>query len=305
MAQTTSGVTPGASAATALTSVQKIAIAKALYTNEATRMMPKLVDHYPLKQGEYQENIPRFDRVSAAAATEGVDAASPTTIALNSVNVITGEHVAMVNITRKLRRQMSESTANVAGKLLGDALSRLRETDLLGLFDGFSKTNPGAGNPLGVHLLRQAVAYLTTENSTSYGAAPLPLNAVLHPEQISDIVEDLSVTAQTGTATYGAGSTYLGDMTSDVIHNHLVGGDKVYGITVWRHPLITRDSSDDAKGAVFAKGALALVESMTPDTWVDTDGSFRADEYGIVGDWRQAELVDGWGYEIYSDAAAA
>ena len=303
MPTSTSGVTPGVTTGTALTNIQSIVIAEALYNNEVNRVMPLLVYHTDIPKGAYQKNVPRFARMTAYQATEGADFTATSALRINSVNFIADEHVASAIVTSRLARQMSEDDARVVGRLLQDALSRIRETDLLALFTGFSEDVPGAGSTLGIEHLRGSLAWVQTENNADYGAAMGPFSVVLHPEQISDIVEDLSVTAQTATATYGAGTAQAsGDLATAVLREHLRGMEKVYGIKVYSHGLITRDASDDASGAVLGEQALGIAEAGEVENWVEKDNSGRATEYGIVGNWREGELVDSWGVEILSDA---
>ena len=69
---------------------------------------------------------------------------------------------------------------------------------------------------------------------------------------------------------------------------------------------ITIDSSDDAKGGVFSRDALVLVEGMSLRTYNEFDPAYGggADKVFIYDEYAFGERRDLWGYEVYSDATA-
>ena len=90
----------------------------------------------------------------------------------------------------------------------------------------------------------------------------------------------------------------------DMLQRWWKGNDRLYGIQVFHSGVISRDSSDDSKGAVFADDALILVMANEAETTEEDDNSLRAIEYGISQEWGEGERADVHGVEIYSDTAA-
>ena len=143
---------------------------------------------------------------------------------------------------------------------------------------------------------RGAAAYLLTDNNTSFGPAPMPLHAALHIEQISDIIQDLS---DPGTAA-GVRDGY----SAELMQRWWRGSDRLYGIPIFHSGNIQRDSGDDAKGAIFASGALYMVVANDADVTEEDDNSLRAREYGIFQEWAEGERADPHGVEVYSNTTA-
>ena len=122
----------------------------------------------------------------------------------------------------------------------------------------------------------------------------MPLHAALHIEQISDIILDIS---DPGTAAGGRPAGF-GD---DLLQRWWRGNDRLYGIPIFHSGNISRDSSGDSKGAIFAKEALVMVMANNADVTEETDESVRAVEVGIFQEWSEGERADAHGVEVYSD----
>jgi hypothetical protein len=177
-----------------LSSGQKILVASAREAYEPAAPDPDLVENHRIPQGHKQWDILTYARLtSAQALTEGVDLSSSQQLVANSLSITPAEHGIIATLSRRLiRRQGDTSVVSTAGKMLAASLRRRQASDVISLYDGFSKSTPGAGNAIDITTFRGAVAYLLTDNSTSYGPAPLPLHAALHIEQISDVIVDVS-----------------------------------------------------------------------------------------------------------------
>ena len=228
--------------------------------------------------------------------TEGVDLTSAQQLVANSLSITPSEHGIIATLSKRLiRRQGDQNVVSTAGRLCANSLRRRQALDVIALYDGFSKSVVGAGNALDITSFRGSVAYLLTDNSSSYGPAPVPLHAALHIEQISDVILDITDTAPRGTTT---------GMTDDMLQRWWKGSDRLYGVQVFHSGNITRDSSDDSKGALFAKEALVMVMATDAEVTEEDDNSLRAIEYGCFQEWGEGERADAHGVEVYSDAAA-
>ena len=282
-----------------LSSGQKILVASAREAFEPAAPDPDLVENQRIPEGHKQWDILTYARLSdASALTEGVDLSSPQQLVANSLSITPSEHGIIATLSKRLiRRQGDTSVVSTAGKMIANSLRRRMSKDVIALYDGFSKTVGGTTTTLDITHFRGSVAYLLTDNSESYGPAPLPLHAAMHIEQISDIIVDVT---DPGTA---AGSRPAG-FGDDMLQRWWRGNDRLYGVSIFHSGNISRDSSDDSKGGLFSKEALVLVMANNADSTEENDNSLRAIEYGIFQEWGEGERADAHGVEIYSNTTA-
>ena len=282
-----------------MSSGQKILVASAKEAFEPAAPDPDLITSERIPTGHKQWDVLTYARMSNAnALSEGVDLSQSEQLVTNSLSITPSEHGIIATVSKRLiRRQGDSNVVSTTGTLLANSLRRKMATDVVTLYDGFSKSTPGASTALDVTHFRGAVAYLMTDNSSSYGPAPMPLRASLHIEQISDIILDIT---DSGTVT-GSRPAGFGD---DMLQRWWKGSDRLYGIQIFHSGIISRDSDDDSKGAIFADDALILVMANEAEVTEEDDNSLRAIEYGIFQEWGEAERVDVHGVEIYSDTAA-
>jgi len=280
-----------------LSSGQKTFIASAREAFEPAAPDPDLVESQRIAAGFKQWDVLTMARLtSASALTEGVDLTSAQQLVANSLSITPSEHGIIATLSKRLiRRQGDQNVVSTAGRLCANSLRRRQALDVISLYDGFSKSVVGAGNALDITSFRGSVAYLLTDNSSSYGPAPVPLHAALHIEQISDVILDITDTAPRGTTT---------GLTDDMLQRWWKGSDRLYGVQIFHSGNITRDSSDDSKGALFAKEALVMVMANDAEVTEEDDNSLRAIEYGCFQEWGEGERADAHGVEVYSDAAA-
>jgi len=280
-----------------LTNGQRIVIASAKEAFEPAAPDPDLIESERIPTGSKQWDISTYARLTdAQALTEGVDLSSVQQLATNTLQLTPAEHGILVTLSNRLiRRQGDSSVVTVAGRQIGSSLRRRMAKDVIALYDGFSKSIVGTTNAMDITHFRGAAAYLLTDNNSSFGPAPMPLQAALHIEQISDIIADLSDTAPRGTTT---------GITEELINRWWRGSDRLYGIPIFHSGNIERDSGDDAKGAIFSSGALYMVVANDSDVTEEDDNSLRAREYGIFQEWAEGERADPHGVEVFSDAAA-
>ena len=282
-----------------LSSGQKIFIEQAMLANEPAAPNPDLVGSERIDAGVKQWDINTYARLeSAGALSEGVDLSEVQQLTTANLSITPSEHGIIVTLANRLiRRQGDSSVVGVAGEQAGASLRRRMDLDVIALFDGFSKSVVGAGSAMDITHFRGGIAYLLTDNDESYGPAPLPLNASLHIEQISDIILDLS---DPGTA---AGSRPAG-FGDELLQNWWKGRDRLYGIGIFHGGNIARDSSNDSKGAILATNALYLVIANDADVTEETDNSLRAVEYGAFQEWGESPRADPHGVEVYSNTTA-
>jgi len=280
-----------------LTNGQRIIIASAKEAFEPAAPDPDLIESERIPTGSKQWDISTYARLTdAQALTEGVDLSSVQQLATNTLQLTPAEHGILVTLSNRLiRRQGDSSVVTVAGRQIGSSLRRRMAKDVISLYDGFSKSIVGTTAAIDITHFRGAVAYLLSDNNANFGPAPMPLHAALHIEQISDIIADLS---DPGTSVGRDG------YSAELMQRWWRGSDKLYGIPIFHSGNIQKDSTPDAKGAIFAKEALYMVIANDSDVTEEDDNSLRAREYGIFQEWAEGERADPHGVEVYSNATA-
>jgi len=258
---------------------------------------PDLITSQRIPQGHKQWDILTYARLSDAnALTEGVDLAQSEQLVAASLSITPSEHGIISTISKRLiRRQGDANVVSAAGSMISNSLRRRQAKDVIALYDGFSKSTPGASLSVDITHFRGANAYLMTDNDSGYGPAQPPFKAALHIEQISDLILDITDTTPRGTTT---------GITGDMLARWWRTRDRLYGVEVYHSGNIDRDSASDSKGAIFAEDALELVMANDMEPTEESDNSLRAVEYGIFQEWGEGERADPHGVEIYSDTTA-
>jgi hypothetical protein len=154
------------------------------------------------------------------------------------------------------------------------------------LFDGFSTALGGAGTEITVADIFKAAA--TLRNNKAQG----DIFAVVHPFQAYQLKANLTNTFANPNG---------GDAQNTAMVNSYVG--TIAGVDIYESSNITVDGSDDAKGAVFSREALAI--AMKRDFQIETqrDASLRAFELNATAVYGVGELDDTYGVEMLFDSA--
>ena len=281
-----------------LTSGQAIMIDRARVAFEPAAPEPETIAMKQLPTGHYQFSSNIYARLSNAdALTEGVDLSSVQQFVANNITINPSEHGLLVTQSKRLRRRQGDSdAASTAGTLMGISIRARQALDIHAVWETFTKTTPGAASALDITEYRGSVAYLITDNNSAYGPAPMPLTSVLHAEQISDIILDIS---DPGTA---AGTRF--GLSADMLQRWWRGSDRLYGIPILHGGYIARDSEDDAKGAIYARDSMVMVEEGQAEATEEDDNSLRVIEMGLFKSWGETLQIDVHGVEIHSDAEA-
>tara|TARA_Y100000310_G_scaffold193906_1_gene193866 strand:+ start:10427 stop:11308 length:882 start_codon:yes stop_codon:yes gene_type:complete len=279
-----------------LSSGQRILVNAAKVAFPPAQPDPDLIWNQEIPQGHKQWDILTYARLSQASAlTEGVDLAQSQQLVAASLSVTPTEHGIIATLSKRLiRRQGDAPVFSQTGTQLAESQRRRMANDVRALYDGFTKSTPGASVAIDITHFRGSAAYLMTDNDSAYGPAPLPYRAVLHAEQLSDIIVDISDTAPRGTTT---------GLTDSLLQRWWRGRDRLYGIEAF-HSALDRDTDGDSKGTIMAEEALVLVHAGETEVTEEDDKSLRAIEVGIFQEWSEAERADPHGVEIYSDSSA-
>lgn len=196
--------------------------------------------------------------------------------------------------TDRVQRRIAKVAWAKTGTLAQNAMNRKKDEDFLTVLDGATTSLGGAGTTNTFGLISAAVSRIT---GNTVEPASGTIFAVLHPFQIKDIQDE--IVAGVGTYNVPAG------MTEDVYRKGFSG--MVANANVFADGNLTIDAADDAKGGVFAREAIVLVQGHSPrnesrrrpEIGGGADEMFIYDEFGLG-----ERSAGNWLYEIYTDSLA-
>lgn len=267
-------------------------IASARIIREFEGVMPQLADKVTLGEGTgLSWNEVSMSQLTAQKTTETTEYDNPQQMADTMLTITPEVAVCETLITDRVAARISKNAYAKTGGLAQNAIQRLKDEDGLTALDGATTALCGAGSTLTSGHIATGV-FRITSNATEPGHKPI--YCVLHGYQIKDVFDEL--VAGVGTYVVNEGPTarvFQGGFTLPIA-----------GCSVYEDGNITIDTDADAKGGVFAKEALLLVQGRAPR--VETERKqigggatafFHYDEYAY------GERSPGnWLYEIYSDA---
>ena len=273
-----------ASTTTTLSDLFTNIVANARFTAEENSLLRNLVTIYNIDaQAGTTIQVPKYPAVAAADLTEGTDMTS-TTVTTSSVAIAVGEVGAQVFLT-DMATMGSGNPADELGTVLGNAIATKMDSDVIGLFDGFSTSLGAAATELTASYLFQAVATIRSNKITS------PLVGVFHPKQVYNLISSLTAA---GVNPNG------GELQNEAMRTGFVG--TVAGVDIYQSANIAIDANGDAKGAVFAREALAMAMKRDFNLEPERDASNRGFELNATAIYGVGELDDAYGVEMYFDA---
>ena len=274
---------------------------QAEFTREHKAVMAKLVWSKPkgLHDG-LNVNIPYWGTITANSLSEGSDMASPTSMADTLVTITPGEVGAQITITDKVARDNQEDVKRAAGRILGDAVMRTEDEDLLGEIDNASESLGGTGTTLTLGHIAAARALLAGNERINGGPAPTPQVMVHHPYCLLDIVDVLTPLIPTSSYPV-AGALGIAD---DIVRNYDVY--RIFGM-----PVVAAGNfsvtSGRVKGGVFSQGGGpgAIVHSIAKKMYIEPerDASLRATELNCVTEYGVGVYQSHWIVELHNDAS--
>ncbi len=230
-------------------------------------------------------------QLTAQAITETTDLNAPQQLSDTLFSVTPLMIGVQTIITDRTMRRISPNVAAKIGVLAQNALQRLKNDRGLAVFAGATTTLVGTGNTLAHGHITAAKARITS-NVTEPASGPV--YAVLHGFQIKDIQDELL----SGVGTYAIPN----GLTEDVFRNGFSG--TVANVEIFEDGNIAI-VSNDARGAVFARESLVLVDGFGPreehDRLIRFGGG--ATELIIYDEFAWGERSPGnWLYGVFSDA---
>jgi len=261
-------------------------------TREYKGVMQQLVDRVtlPKNQGlDWKEVL--LAKMTAQVVTEPPVLDNPQQLSDTAITITPSFIGIETFVSDRTKDRVSKKTLAKMGSIPQAAIEIKKNADGLTQLDSFSNSYCGTGTTLTTGHISAAMA-LITGNTTEPG--PSPYRCVLHPYQIKDLADE--IVAGVGTYPVGPG------MTADVFKNGFKG--MIAGAQVYEDGNIAIIGTYDAKGGVFSKDAIILVQGASPkietkrrpEIGAGGESLYHYDEYAF------GERLDTWGVEIYSDA---
>lgn len=263
-------------------------VAEAMFVANERSIMRNLVRAYdiPMNSGK-TITVPRYPVQSAASVNEGTDL-SNTSISTDGATLTVAEVGIMTTVTDFARMVSASNVIADVGRVIGEAVAKKMDKDLLGLFAGFSTDVGGASTAMSAALVAKAVATLRAN------AVPGDdLFCVLHPYVAYDLKANLTNT--------------FANPNAGIIQNEAMAAGYVgtlFGVPVFESANIDNTgTAGDYVGAVFHRQALGL--AMLQDIKIETqrDASLRADEVVATAVYGVGELYDTYGVKITADSS--
>lgn len=289
---TTSGWTTSSTVSEALPVIIESSRIVRLFTNVVT----KLVDRHTMPEGSgLVWNEIALNNLTASNVTETTILENPQQLSDNLFQVTPLQVGISTLITDRARRRISANVASLIGQVAGKAMERKKDIDGLAIISNATTALGGTTTTMQSGYIAAAIARIKG-NSTE----PLlegPYYAVLHPFQTKAVQDE--VVAGLGTYTIPQG------LTQDTFRMGYSGN--LFGAEVYEDGNITIDSTTSAKGGVFGKMAIVLVQGYEPraETQRRPDVGGGADVLYMYDEYAYGERSAGnWLYSIYTDVTA-
>ena len=267
-------------------------IASARNTREYGGTMQQLVDRYTLDKNtglDWKEIL--LAKMVAQRIQETTVLNNPQQYSDTAITVTPTFIGIETFVSDRTKDRISMKTLDRMGSVPQAAVETLKNADGLTQLDSFSNSHCGAGNTLTTGHITAAMS-LITGNTTEPGVGPF--RCVLHPHQVKDI--EAEIIAGVGTYIMTPG------MTQETFTTGFRG--MIAEAQVYVDGNIAIDASTDAKGGVFAKEAIVLVQGAGPKILPKYREEIGAGGWSLYlyDEYAFGERLDTWGCEIYSDA---
>jgi N4-gp56 family major capsid protein len=263
-------------------------VQEAMFVANEKSIMRGLVKNFTVPQNAGKVlQVPFYPQQTAAALTEADDL-TPSAISTTKKDITLAQVGLMTNVSDLALNYSQSSVVADIGRLFGEAIATKLDTDLIGLFSGFSEGQGSAGAELTIDEMFKAVAKLST------AAAPGPYVGVFHPKVMYQIKKQL-------TNTFVGSAGNMPDTGNEAMRNGYVGN--IASVQIFESSNVAVDGSDDSVGAIFAMDALGL--AMGQDITIETqrDASARATEIVGTATYGVSELHDSYGVKLTADSA--
>ena len=257
----------------------------------ATVVTPPLLDNYDIMGSASKAvKIPKADKFTAAALTEGTETAN-TALTSTSVTITAAEIGIQATITDVL--EVSDIPAAHGARLrqLGRALADKLDVDITALLSGFSTTVGTTTVDITLANLLDAIYNLEVNDAANLGA----LVGVLHPRQTADLRVELEADVAV---------IYEGKSDSSISKANAGYFGSWFGIDIFQSTNVpTANAAADRAGGVFVRDyALGMVQKWTAKVEAMRWAPIRGWVLVATAMYGVGEVEDSAGVAVVTDA---
>ena len=259
-------------------------------------IMPKLVDRKSLKPGtgtSHREFLAA--KLTASNYGEADEIDDPQELS-GSILSATPQLVAIQTfIGKRVGERLSPEAYATLGQLAQNAIQRKKDLDGHALFATATTTMAGTGTTLTSGHILAGIRQITSDANEP---GKPPIYVVLHGYQLYDIQSEIVA----GIGTYPMPTGY-----SEESWKQGYSGGRLGGADVYEDGLIAVNATPDARGGIFAKMGICLVQGFSP--WTE-QRSEPQKGYGGMNTWLKDEYIyferspGNWMKGVLSDATA-
>jgi len=294
----------GNNTSTTLANVIATVLSRAKDVVEKPTVMSEFVTKVMLEDGDgLTYNWPKFaTKLDAISLSEGTPINNPQKLIPSSRQFTTSEVGVHVVLTDKAVRVTPERMVARAGKFMGNAMKRKKETDLLSLFSGLSRDLGAAGQAFNPAFLSAGYGRLTAASESGQSE---PVEGRVHAVLQNFAYHDILTSGATLGSNINSTSGYfpIDGITEELVKNYRL--KELYDCVIALAPLISIDGSDDAVSALFGEETFILVNtSVSMRMERERDIFLRGEAMVITSEYGTGELDDQFGIKITHDATA-
>ncbi len=233
-----------------------------------------------------------ISKMTATGITESTDIKDNAQQYVDTPRTVTPQLVGIHTfVTRRTRARIATVTLEKLGPVAQNAMNRKKDEDGLTILDSATTTGPGAGATVtsgNISAFKTQISSNTTEGAVGQ------IFTVAHGFQIKDFWDE--ITGGVGTSPIPQG------ITEAFLRNGFSG--MLAGTIVLEDGNITIDSSADAKGGVFAREGVLLIQGLSPYALSEERPSIGGGGTSIYlyDEYAWAIRLQAWVKELYSDA---
>jgi N4-gp56 family major capsid protein len=260
-------------------------VAEAMFQAQERSIMRNLVKNYTMGANNGKTiTVPKWVATAAGDLTEGTDM-SNTQLNTTSAVLTVSEVGVMSTVTDLALRTSATNVVADAGRLMGEAIAKKIDQDLLGEFANLAAAIGDGTGQISAASIFEAVAKLRNN-----GVSGADLFCVVHPYVAYDIKSGLTNTF----------AGHAGDLSNEALRTGYVG--TIAGVNIFESSNIS-DTAGDSLGAVFHRDALGL--AMMQDINIETqrDASLRATELVATAVYGTGVLFDNYGFGMNFDSS--
>ena len=262
-------------------------VAEAMFQAQEQSIMRNLVKNFTMGNNNGKTiTVPKYAPITAIDVAEGTDltVAGERTLSTDSAVLTVSEVGVMATITDLALRTSASNVVADAGRLMGEAIAKKMDQDLIGEFANLAATIGNATTAMSAAQMFEAVAKLRNN-----GISGADIFCVVNPLVAYDMKSGLSNTF----------AGHAGDLSNEALRNGYVGS--VAGVNVFE----SSNVAADGVGAVFHRDALALATMQDIQIEQQRDASLRATELVATAVYGKGELFDNYGIAIDSLSSIA